>query len=225
MYQPGETVYFRSLTLDRSTLTGRTRTSASSTGSRTSQVRDQAVAEGSTALWRKTRPARLSAASTAPTVSRSSGIGCRRAASSTPTRPAASTSLTRRGAEPLPARRSGKFIVNQYQKPRLNKELDFNRKTYGAGDEVQARCKATRATTARSRTPSVEATVLIDGQTYGADGKPSAKPLVFTTDDEGTVTVRFKLPAIIDKGQASLYVKFTTAPTVETHRPHRSRSC
>ena len=38
-----------------------------------------------------------------------------------------------------------KFLVNQYQKPQLNKELEFTRKSYGPGDEVVAACKVRRA--------------------------------------------------------------------------------
>ncbi len=110
-----------------------------------------------------------------------------------------------------------KFVVNNYQKPRLNKELDFNRKTYGAGDEVQALCQAIRADgNLPVKDRPVKATVQIDGKTYNARGKPSGEPIPFRTDAEGKVVVRFKLPAEIEKGQASLSVNFDDGANTET---------
>src|SRR5262249_45906409 len=38
-----------------------------------------------------------------------------------------------------------RFLVNQYEKPRLNKELEFTRSSYGPGDEVTAACRVARA--------------------------------------------------------------------------------
>ncbi len=109
-----------------------------------------------------------------------------------------------------------KFVVNRYQKPRLNKELDFNRKTFGPGDEVQALCKANRADGGPVKDRPVEVTVQIDGQTYNARGEASEQPIRFQTDSDGKVTVRFKLPAKIEKGQASLGVKFDDGGNTET---------
>lgn len=101
-----------------------------------------------------------------------------------------------------------KFLVNRYQPHRLNKELDYARKSYGPGEEVVAVCKASRAEGGPVANRPVEATVLIDGKTYGADGRESDRPILFRTDDQGKVEVRFRLPAVIEKGQASLSVKF-----------------
>ncbi len=109
-----------------------------------------------------------------------------------------------------------KFIVNRYQKPQLNKELDFSRKTYGAGEEVAARCKATDTKNAPLRRQPVEATVQIDGKTYNAKGIESTEPLRLTTDDDGVVNVRFKLPATIDRGLASVNVLFTDGANHES---------
>src|SRR5262249_35869959 len=96
-----------------------------------------------------------------------------------------------------------KFLVNRYQKPRLDKKLDFNRTSFGPGDEVQALCSATRADGGPVAGKDVRVAVTVDDQTYGPDGKPSAQPFTFHTDDQGKVTVRFRLPRAIEKGQAS----------------------
>ena len=109
-----------------------------------------------------------------------------------------------------------KFIVNQYENPRLNKELDFTRKSYGPGDEVMAACKVSRAEggTPVARRP-VSASIFIDGKSYDADGKEGNTPLALQTDDKGTVSVRFKLPAKIERGLGSLSVQFNDGANVE----------
>jgi hypothetical protein len=109
-----------------------------------------------------------------------------------------------------------KFLVNTYQKPRLDKELDFGRPSYGPGEEVQARGKARRAEAGPLAEKDVEVTILIDGKTYGANGQEAREPLKRKTDIQGIVDVRFKLPAPIEKGQASLALKFTDGGNVET---------
>src|SRR5262249_47348664 len=56
-----------------------------------------------------------------------------------------------------------KFLVNNYQKPRFNKELDFNRTTYGPGDDVAALCKASTSDNRPLKNIPVFASVQIDG--------------------------------------------------------------
>jgi hypothetical protein len=118
----------------------------------------------------------------------------------------------------FPAQRR-KFLVNNFPKPQLNKKLDFNQSTYGPGDEVSARCSAFRANGDPVRNQPVEATVLIDNQKYGADGKAAQQPLHFQTDAYGTVVVHFKLPAAMERGQASLGVTFLGNPVETIARP------
>ena len=109
-----------------------------------------------------------------------------------------------------------KFIVNNYQKPRLDKKLDFNRSSYGPGDEVQARVTALRADGGPVKDRDVETTVNIDDQLYDASGAPSGKTFPGKTDAFGQVLVRFKLPPNIERGQASLSVKFDDVSVIET---------
>src|SRR5262249_6435860 len=109
--------------------------------------------------------------------------------------------LTVREAQERFPQQQRKFIVNQYENPRLNKELDFTRKSYGPADEVVAACKVSRVEGGRpvAQRP-VKASMHLDGTTYG--------PESLRTDDKGAVNVRFKLPAVIERGQASLSVQF-----------------
>jgi hypothetical protein len=63
----------------------------------------------------------------------------------------------------FPAERR-KFLVNHYQAPRLNKELELTRKSYGPGDLVEATCKVSRVEggVAVANQPVV-ATLRVDG--------------------------------------------------------------
>jgi len=110
------------------------------------------------------------------------------------------------------------FVVQHYEKPRLHKELEFTRKSYGPGDEVVAGGRVARIEGGLPVADQpVTATILIDGKRYRADGKEDANAEIpLRTDGSGTVTVRFLLPAQIDKGAASLSLRFTDGGNVET---------
>ena len=109
-----------------------------------------------------------------------------------------------------------KFIVNAYQASQLNKELNFDRSSYGAGDTVVARLHVTRPSgdpAARCRaTPAI----WIDNQPYGTNGQPGGPAAAFTADDQGNVNVVFKLPAAIERGQASLSVALQDGKVPDT---------
>src|SRR5262249_48154341 len=110
------------------------------------------------------------------------------------------------------------FLVNQYQVPRLNKKLEFTRKSYGAGSEVVAMGIVTRAEGgAAVADQSVIATVLVDGKRYKADGQEAGDATIpLRTDDQGAVLVRFKLPGQIERGEASLSLQCTDGGNIET---------
>ncbi len=101
------------------------------------------------------------------------------------------------------------FLVNKYQPARINKVLEWSRKSYGPGDEVVANCKATKAEGGALANRPVTATVRVDDATFAVTPNP-------TTDAEGRVAVRFKLPAQIERGVASLNVAFNDGGSVET---------
>src|SRR5205085_8445736 len=105
-----------------------------------------------------------------------------------PASPGGEYTLTVREAANRFAPQQRKFIVNKYENPRLNKELDFTRKSYGPGDDVVAACKVSRVDggAAVANRP-VSATIQIDGKSYGADGTEGNKSLSLRTDDQGKV--------------------------------------
>jgi hypothetical protein len=116
------------------------------------------------------------------------------------------------GRDRFPAEKR-KFLVNHYQAPRLNKELEFTRKSYGPGDEVEATCKVARA---EGGTPLVNqpvvATVHVDGRPCPVSGGGTLR-----TDAQGNVPpVRFKLPEQIERGEGTLAVQFTDGGNHET---------
>ena len=214
MYQPGETVYFRSLTLDRGTLRPGGDNFNLIYRISNSEVKDRVIAQGSTRLLAEDAVGKKLLPLRGPDGKDVHGVG----AGSLPLHAQVTGGeyvLSVEDAAGRFPRQERRFIVNRYQKHVLNKELDFNRKSYGIGDEVQALCKA-KDVNGPVKNARVEATVLIDGKTYGADGKENGAPLVFQTDDEGTTTVRFRLPAAIEKGQATLSVTFKDGKVVET---------
>jgi hypothetical protein len=100
-----------------------------------------------------------------------------------------------------------KFIVNHFQKPRLLMDLTFGRRSYGPGEEVQASCKVASAQGPVANCKA-EVSVQIDGKTYDAEGKEPGKTFAFQADRDGKMVVRFKLPEKIDRGQASVNVVF-----------------
>jgi hypothetical protein len=201
MYQPGEVVRFRSLTLDRFT--------------------HKPVADDLRLHYTLTSP--LGALTT---VARGSpvqvagkpvpGVGAGEVLLDPETTAGGEWTLTvtdEAGRFP-PATR--KFLVNRYQKPRLDKKLDFNRSSYGPGDEVLAKVSARRADGGAVANSIVEATVTVDGRTFDHDGKEAPHPIPGMTDPDGTALVRFTLPKAIERGQASLAVKFEDQGVVET---------
>jgi serine/threonine protein kinase len=111
-----------------------------------------------------------------------------------------------------------RFVVQAYEKPRLFKTLEFTRKSYGPGDEVVAAGRVSRMEGGRLLADQpVAATILVDGKRYGADGREDASAtLPLRTDREGAVTVAFRLPANIGRGDASLSLRFTDGGNVET---------
>jgi hypothetical protein len=124
------------------------------------------------------------------------------------------------GTVPFVQEQRRQFLVNRYQKPRLNKELEYTRKSYGPGDAVVAACRVARVEGGTAlANQNVEATVRVDGKVMDKDGNPAKGPtsgIALRTDAQGTVNVRFKLPAKINMGEASLSVAFTDGANHET---------
>jgi anti-sigma factor RsiW len=210
MYLPGETVHFRSLTLDRTTL--------------------KPPQEDFHLLYTLTLPlggeAVLLNGKSQIAIQTPSGQQIVRGPDGQPVRgigagewaiPANADggeyTLTVRDEHSRFPEQRRKFLVNRYQKPRLDKKLDYNRTTYGPGDEVMAHCEAKITGKPLVNAP-VAVRVEIDGHSYGPDGKPFNGMFPLQTDAQGAVNVRFKLPQEIDRGQAALTVKFEDEPIV-----------
>jgi hypothetical protein len=211
MYQPGETVHFRSLTLDRFSLKPAAEdlqlayVLTKPTGEKAELLRgtSQVVSDKdkSPILGPDQKPLR--------------GIGAGEYPID-PSSPGGEYTLTVSEAGNRFPPQDRKFIVNRYEKPRLNKELEFTAKAYGPGDTVVAACKAARAEGGKPVAGQpVMATVNIDGVSYGANGQPGG-PSQLQTDATGGVSVRFKLPAAIQTGQATLSVRFQDQGLLET---------
>ena len=218
MYQPGEFVQFRSLTLDRLTLQppaedfSLNATLTSPTGA----VRP--ILQGRTALVRQDAKEALHAV-IGPDSKPVHGIG----AGSwllEPDAPGGEYTLTvnEQFGRFSPVNR--KFIVNRFQKPRLDKKIDFNRSSYGPGDEVQVRASAKLAGGGGAvENANVEAAVKIDDKNYDASGSESPMPIRGKTDADGSLLLRFSLPKAIERGSASLAVTFTDGATETIVRP------
>ena len=103
-----------------------------------------------------------------------------------------------------------KFLVNVYEKPRMNKEMELTRKSYGPGEKVTASAKATRVEGGAVADRPVVATMNVDG-TRVAPLNSSLR-----TDANGAVEVQFQLPKEIGKGDVSVSVTFNDGGSVDT---------
>ena len=105
-----------------------------------------------------------------------------------------------------------KFLVRRFQTPRLNKEVEFHRASYGPGDPVQANCVVSRVEGGKPLAGEpVQASVNVDGVDVPVDNATQLK-----TDAAGRVTVTFKLPAKLELGRGSLSVVCHDGKITET---------
>jgi hypothetical protein len=96
-----------------------------------------------------------------------------------------------------------KIIVNNYTPPTLEKQLEFDARTYGPGDTVQARIEVRD-----QGKPFAEAALRIRVEVDGQEIAPEVAPE--KTDAAGTAAVRFTLPSAAEIGYARLSVTVTT---------------
>ncbi len=195
LYQPGAVVHFRSLTLDRATLKPADEpldlvfVVRDALGAETAIVaggNQLALADGTTVAGPDGKPVRGIGAGDWPIPATAKG--------------GEYTLAVKEANGRFPEERR-KFLVNQYQAAKLNKELEWAKKSFGPGDEVVANCKVTNAAGPVGRQP-------VTAQAY-VDGQPVPVPACGPTSADGTVVVRFKLPKQIEKGEGSLTVRFT----------------
>ncbi len=213
MYQLGETAYFRSLTLDRFSLKPAEQELHMQYVLTLPSGEQRVVGQGKTALYAEGTPPGNELRGPDQKPLRGIGAGSFAIDASGA---GGEYSLTVREINGRVPEQRRKFLVNKYDRPRLNKELDFSRKSYGPGDEVAARCKAKYLDGRPVKNCTVRASVKIDGKQYGSDGKDSREAFAFQTDDEGVVNVRFKLPGQIERGLGSVSVEFADPAMPDT---------
>jgi len=101
-----------------------------------------------------------------------------------------------------------KFFIRQYRLPRLKKELEFVRDSYAPGDKVVANFSANRAEGGPAAAATLKVIATVDEATvFEADAKSS---------DGGTHQVEFTLPKEIAKGDGQLLVIIDDGGTRET---------
>jgi hypothetical protein len=100
-----------------------------------------------------------------------------------------------------------KFLVSQYEKQNLIKELEWSQRSYGPGEAVTANCRVETADHRKVRC-AVTARVQINGTLIAT--------LQEWTDAEGKVLLRFPLPKDVGSGNDTLSVTFHDGANVET---------
>lgn len=202
MYQPGEVVRFRSLTLDRASLKP-----AETPLNLQYFIRDPLGAETLVASGIDRVSDLNSKPMNGPDGKPIQGIGAAEWTIPADARGGEYTLVVRESSNRFPGEQR-RFIVNQYHPAQLNKELEWSKKSYGPGEEVVANCKVTNAAGPVAFQP-VTVEVFVDGQPVPA--KASGP-----TNSDGTVAVRFALPKVIERGEGSLSVQFTDGGNRET---------
>jgi hypothetical protein len=202
LYRPGETVHFRSLTLDRATHTPFPEPALLNYVLVYPTGEQRLVGSGVNRLMnQKGKPMR------GPDGKPIRGLGVGQFALPTDA-PGGVYTLKLSSEHAGISETTRSFLVQEYRASQLEKKLDFNRGSYGPGDEVQAEAQARRANGGPLADCPVTATLTVDG---------TALPVVKTkTNAVGRAVVRFTLPGTIQRGDATLAVNFADAGTPET---------
>ena len=90
------------------------------------------------------------------------------------------------------------FNIRDYRVPRLKKEIEFTRDSYGPGDEVIADFSAERAEGGAAANVPLQIRVVVDGEEVLARKA--------TSSDAGTHQVTFNLPETIERGSGLLSI-------------------
>ena len=217
LYQPGESVRFRSLTLERSTLKPPTESL---------KLRVRLILPNKTEKLILISDGLLTTAEN-PTrpITGPSGKPLRGIASGEiplePDQPGGEYTLKVEDSENrfVPAER--KFLVQVYQKPRINKELVFSKRGYAPGEAAQMAVSATSQDGKPVTSQAVSAQLKIDEKVFDSNGVASNDQnwqSETTLNADGKATFTFKLPQEdkITRGDASITVTFTDGASVET---------
>ena len=185
-YQPGETVYYRSLTL----------------------LRFDLRADGELPIGFEVQDA---SGATVPgsevqsVTSRSVGCG---SFDIPPTLPGGKYSLVARSPDGTFPDRRRTFLIGRYRQPRLKKELEFVRRSYSPGDTVLADLSIQRAEGGPAADAGLHVLATVnDKLAYENSGRTSAA---------GTFRIEFALPDEIGPGDGQLLVAADDGSTLET---------
>ncbi|MCS7047562.1 MAG: hypothetical protein NZO58_14490, partial [Gemmataceae bacterium] len=104
------------------------------------------------------------------------------------------------------------FLVGQWQQPRLNKELNFHRSSYGPGETVEIEASAKRV---EGGAPLADQKVVV---TATVDGRVVYHHSGLRTNAQGTVRVLFKLPPAgeMPSGLGTIAIQFEDGAGPET---------
>lgn len=215
MYQVGQTVYFRSLTLDRGTFQPPTKEMNLEFKLTKPDGSVNSVDTGTTNLLKSDGTPVLG-----PDGKPITGLGT----GSFPlekTLPGGEYTLTvheiSRVADPLTGIASvkntelakRKFLVNtEIVLDKFFKKLEFDGKSYGAGDLVQLRAEASRAEGPLSQVP-VDVQVRVEGQPLKVEAQPR-------TNEKGEYFLAFRLPKSLARGEGSVTITFRDKDTAES---------
>jgi hypothetical protein len=211
MYQPGDTVYFRSLTVDRFSLEPAREDFQLRYTLTTPTGETCTVLQGRNTLLRADGKGEVIGPDGKPL----RGIGAGQFQLDPAIRGGEYALTVSEEARRFPPQ-SRKFLVNRYQPPRLDKKLEFNRPTYGPGDEVQVSASASSAGGGPLAHRSVEVAVALDDHLYDGDGLQTSKPFTVSTNADGKALICFRLPAQIERGVGSLGLTFHDGGAVES---------
>ena len=186
LYQPGETVYYRSLTFSRFDL-----------GSGGELPISFEVQDASGAI--------VPGSEVQGVTSRSVGCG---SFDIGPAVPGGEYWLVARSLDGRFPERRRTFLIRQESPPRLKKELEFVRESYSAGDTVSADLSVQRAEGGPAADASLHIRATVDGElVYEDSGRASA---------DGTFRIEFALPDEIRPGEGQLTVAARDGGTLET---------
>lgn len=201
MYQPGQTVFFRSLTLNRATM---------QPPEEDLLLEFSIVSPRGQKVWSVTGETRLRSLSAGrdarvmlgPDQKPIHGIGAGEYRIPEVLDGGEYTLVVRELRNRFPEQKR-KFLINKYKADRLFKELDFHRKTYGPAEEVIANCKVWTTENGPLVNKEVAAVQV------NVDGNDVPAVALGRTDAKGWVRIRCVLPKTIEKGSASMTVTFT----------------
>jgi A-macroglobulin TED domain/Alpha-2-macroglobulin family len=220
LYKPGETVFFRSLMLDRSTFTPPEQDIQLQF--RITKPDGSVVAIDSGVAQLYDNPQQRSNRLIGPDKKPIRGIGCGEfviganepggeyklsVVDITPTY----DEVRRQAVNRDVVLETRKFNVAEYKPEIFEKTLEFDGKSYGPGDTVMVKFTASRTQGGKVKSGLVTASAQVDGQNIDI---PATK-----TDDEGVARFKFVLPKNITKGEGTLSVTITDNDREPIHRP------